>query len=78
MLLDLEQRHLVRTALESLDDRCRELLRLLFYRPDVPAYSDVATRLRIAEGSIGPTRARCLAKLRRELQAAGLDLEADC
>jgi RNA polymerase sigma factor (sigma-70 family) len=73
VLLELEQRHLVRTALSALDERCRDLLVMLFYRPDVPAYSEIAAQLGTTLGSIGPTRARCLDKLRRQLQAAGLD-----
>lgn len=63
----LERQHAVRRALEALDERCRTLLLLLFYRPDPPPYSDIAARLGIPEGSIGPTRARCLQKLRRVL-----------
>jgi RNA polymerase sigma factor (sigma-70 family) len=71
VLLELEQRHLVRDAVASLDPRCRELLRLLFYRSDVPAYAELAAALGTSEGSIGPTRARCLDKLRRRLESAG-------
>lgn len=72
VVLELEQRQLIRDALASLDPRCRELLRLLFYRRDVPAYAEVAAALGTSEGSIGPTRARCLDKLRRQVEAAGL------
>lgn len=63
----LERQHAVRRAMEALDERCRILLTLLFYRADPPPYSDIAARLGIPEGSIGPTRARCLEKLRRVL-----------
>ena len=68
LVLRLEQQHHVRTALASLDERCRRLLQLLFYRSDSPAYSEIASVLGIREGSIGPTRARCLHKLRRRLE----------
>lgn len=63
---EIQQLHLLRLALERLDARCRDLLQLLFRDADerVP-YEDVATRLGLPLGSIGPTRARCLAKLRR-------------
>lgn len=67
-LLILEEQHRVRTALASLDERCRTLLEMLFYLPEPPSYSDIAASLRIPEGSIGPTRARCLAKLLRLLK----------
>lgn len=62
----LEEQHEVRTALASLDERCRRLLTLLFYAPgEPPPYSAVAAELNMAEGSIGPVRARCLERLLR-------------
>ena len=67
----LEEQHEVRTALASLDERCRRLLTLLFYAAgEPPAYSAVAAELKIAEGSIGPVRARCLERLLRLLGQA--------
>jgi RNA polymerase sigma factor (sigma-70 family) len=54
----------VQRGLERLDERCRQLLRALFGSESV-GYEDVAERLGMPVGSIGPTRARCLAKLRR-------------
>ncbi|MDP9379876.1 MAG: sigma-70 family RNA polymerase sigma factor [Chloroflexota bacterium] len=67
-VLRLEEQHRIRTAVEMLDERCRELLTLLFYRAESPAYTDIAAALGIPEGSIGPTRARCLQKVRRVLE----------
>lgn len=65
-LADLQQTHQVREALERLDQRCRTLLTLLFRdEDDLLSYEDVARRLSTSVGSIGPTRARCLDKLRR-------------
>jgi len=62
---DLQQLHAVRQALDRMDERCRNLLGLLFTHDDerVP-YDEVARRLGLPVGSIGPTRARCLGKLR--------------
>lgn len=58
---------------EALPDPCRRLLRVLVNDPP-PAYSDVAAALDMPIGSIGPTRARCLAKLRTlALQSGALD-----
>jgi RNA polymerase sigma factor (sigma-70 family) len=71
LLLRLEEQHKVRAALASLDDRCRRLLILLFYRPDPVPYAEIAATIGMTEGSIGPTRARCLQKLCRILDAAG-------
>jgi RNA polymerase sigma factor (sigma-70 family) len=67
ILLRLEEQHTVRLAVAALDERCRRLLTLLFYRPDPLPYAEVATALEMSEGSIGPTRIRCLQKLRRLL-----------
>ncbi len=51
-----------------LPERCQELLRIVaqVHRPD---YDVVAAALDMPRGSIGPTRGRCLAKLRELLRA---------
>ena len=67
VLLGMEEQVAVRTALGTLDERCRRLMTLLFYTPDPPAYGEVARKLGLAEGSIGPIRARCLERLLRRL-----------
>jgi RNA polymerase sigma factor (sigma-70 family) len=64
-LIKLEEQHGVRTALGALDERCRKLLTMLFYYPETPPYSEIAAALSTSEGSIGPTRARCLEKMLR-------------
>ncbi|HMS43594.1 MAG TPA: sigma-70 family RNA polymerase sigma factor, partial [Pyrinomonadaceae bacterium] len=63
VLLQLETQNRVRVALSSLDERCQNLLKMLFYEDKPPSYTEIATLLGISEGSIGPTRARCLQKL---------------
>jgi RNA polymerase sigma factor (sigma-70 family) len=70
-LLRLEKQHIIRTAIGALDERCRVLLTLLFYHPDSPPYTEIAAALGIKEGSIGPTRGRCLSKLLRVLDEMG-------
>ncbi|MEX2220013.1 MAG: sigma-70 family RNA polymerase sigma factor [Phycisphaerales bacterium] len=57
-----EERQRIREALDLLGDPCRALLVALF-GPEKPDYSTIARRLDMPVGSIGPTRARCLAKL---------------
>ncbi len=69
-LLKLEEQHRVRTALSALEERCRNLLTMLFYQPETPSYSQIAISMGISEGSIGPTRARCLEKMLRLLDKA--------
>ena len=65
VLSELQQLDLLRAGLDRLDLRCRDLLLLLFGDEDErPAYDEVARRLAMPVGSIGPTRARCLGKLR--------------
>jgi RNA polymerase sigma factor (sigma-70 family) len=65
LLDDLQQQHRVREALDRLDPRSRQLLELLFLQEEPLPYGEIAARLDIAEGSIGPTRARALEKLRK-------------
>lgn len=54
-------------GLQQLGSPCAELLYLLYLDRERPTYSAVASRLGRSIGSIGPTRARCLAKLRTVL-----------
>jgi len=67
-LLILEEQHRIHTAISLLDERCRTLLEMLFYRAEPPSYAEIAAALGLPEGSIGPTRARCLGKLLRLLK----------
>lgn len=68
LLDELQQRHRARTALDALHEPCRSLLGLLYGADDAPPYADIAARLGMPVGSIGPTRARCLAKLRDAME----------
>jgi RNA polymerase sigma factor (sigma-70 family) len=54
-------------AFAELPQRCRRLLRMLVVSR--PPYAEVAAVLDMPIGSIGPTRARCLDRLRRLLLA---------
>ena len=67
-LMRLEEQHRVRTALAALDPRCQKLLAMLYYRPVPAAYAEIAAAFGTSEGSIGPTRARCLKKLLQLLE----------
>ena len=57
----------VREGIEALSERCRELLRLLFYEREECSYAEIARRMAMPVPSVGPTRARCLEKLKRIL-----------
>ena len=67
VLGDVDDR-LVWQHFASLPERCQSLLRVIAFaeRPD---YASVAQALGMPVGSIGPTRGRCLAKLRQALVA---------
>ena len=67
-LVRLEEQHRIRQALLALDPRCQKLLTMLYYETEPPSYSEIADTLGTPEGSIGPTRARCLKKLLKLLE----------
>jgi RNA polymerase sigma factor (sigma-70 family) len=70
--LIIEQRAVaLRGALERVKPRDRALLRMLAAEP-APSYDKIGAALGMPIGSIGPTRARALASLRREVERAGL------
>lgn len=65
VLDSLQQHHRLRSALDRLDERCRLLLQALFADEDERlSYGDLANKLGLPVGSLGPTRLRCLGKLR--------------
>jgi RNA polymerase sigma factor (sigma-70 family) len=66
-LAALQTQDRVRHAVEQLDERSRRFVELFFLQDEPLPYEEIARRLGIAVGSIGPTRARCLAKLRDRL-----------
>jgi RNA polymerase sigma factor (sigma-70 family) len=61
------------SAFANLGDRCKSLLRILMADAP-PSYEEVAAALGMPIGSIGPTRQRCLDRLRQDPQlgAAGV------
>ncbi len=69
----IEHRRLVAEAMGRIGERCAGLLRALYYDHPTPPYEEIAVRLSMRIGSIGPTRARCLARLRDELGGNGDD-----
>jgi RNA polymerase sigma factor (sigma-70 family) len=56
-----------------LSESCRRLLRILVVA--APPYEEVAAALGMPIGSIGPTRARCLERLRRRLSGSGISVD---
>jgi RNA polymerase sigma factor (sigma-70 family) len=60
-------------AFIGLSQKCQELLRLLFLEADGLSYRDISRRLSIPVSSIGPTRGRCLEKLRHKMIEEGFE-----
>jgi RNA polymerase sigma factor (sigma-70 family) len=66
--LDLiEKEFEIEVALGRLDERCQKLIHLLYFDPKEPSYAEIAADLGMLAASIGPTRARCLEKLKKSL-----------
>jgi RNA polymerase sigma factor (sigma-70 family) len=63
----VENEHALERALDQLPDRSRRLVELLYLTPEEPSYAAIAAELGMPVPSIGPTRARCLEKLRKLL-----------
>ncbi|HEX8090870.1 MAG TPA: sigma-70 family RNA polymerase sigma factor [Blastocatellia bacterium] len=61
----LEQQQIVRESVDALPERCRSLITMLFYEKDELSYVDIARRMKMPVSSVGPTRARCLEKLKK-------------
>lgn len=71
-----ERQHELHAGLARLGPPCSDLLRMLFFDARAATYEQVAARLGLPVGSIGPTRTRCFEKLREILRQAGI-FEAD-
>lgn len=65
---EAQTRAAIRAAIDQLPPRCAELLHLLYLEADPLSYREVAKRFQIPEGTVGPTRARCLSRLREILE----------
>jgi len=76
-LIVAEQRAALREAFTRLSPCYQQLIAALIQDPPVP-YAEISARLGIPIGSIGPTRSRCLNRLRRDPAVAALiDAEAE-
>ncbi len=67
-LEQLEEQHRVQQAIETLPMRCQRLIKALFFESPQPSYETIANTLGVPVGSVGPTRARCLERLRQALE----------
>jgi len=67
-----EQQQAVRDAVEELAGRCRALIGMLYFDAKSPSYDEISAQLEMPVASIGPTRARCLEKLKTILRRHGI------
>ncbi len=67
----VERQHLLRRAVETLSQPCRTLIELLFFQESPDSYEELSRRLGRPIASIGPTRGRCLEKLKKNLEQIG-------
>jgi len=71
VLLAAERHAALREAFTRLPPCCQRLIAMLIGDPPVP-YAQISARLGVPVGSIGPSRSRCLDKLRRDPAIAAL------
>jgi RNA polymerase sigma factor (sigma-70 family) len=64
-LQQIENEHMLERALDQLSERCRKLIQLLYLDSKEPSYIEIGRTMGMPQASIGPTRARCLEKLRK-------------
>ncbi|MBB2893239.1 RNA polymerase sigma factor [Flexivirga oryzae] len=67
----------LRVAMEQLSSRDQHLLRLVLRDP-APTYQQISDETGIPVASIGPTRTRCLRKLRAAMSELGVERPSAC
>lgn len=68
VLIEIEEQHLIRTALTEMEERCRKILSMIYLQDAAASYAEVAREIGVGETSISPLRARCLKKLAKILE----------
>jgi RNA polymerase sigma factor (sigma-70 family) len=71
MFSQIQREQNVREAISALPVRCRQMVAMLFFEDPPRPYEEVAKDLRLATGSIGFIRGRCLKKMRQLLEEKG-------
>ena len=68
-IVAIEERDALEAALARLDERCRDVLTLMFFSAEAVSYRDVAKRTGLSEDSVGSLKSRCLRKLRGMMES---------
>ena len=66
-LIELEEQHLIRSAIKELEEKCRQILTMLYLIEPAASYAEVGAAVGVGETSISPLRTRCLKKLEKIL-----------
>lgn len=74
ILIDDEENRLIVKAFNTLDNVCKQLLRLMTIEPAL-SYEEISEATGRPIGSLGPTRARCLEKLKSAIARIKHDTE---
>ena len=67
MLIEVEEQHLIRSALKLIEERCQRILSMIYLCDPAASYAEVASAIGVGETSISPLRTRCLKKLEKVL-----------
>jgi RNA polymerase sigma factor (sigma-70 family) len=70
--IEVQQQQTIRDAVRQLPDRCRKLIEMLYFDSNERSYEEIAETMEMPIPSIGPTRARCLEKLKAKLRTRGI------
>jgi len=67
VIIELENQHLIRSAIAKLDERCQKIISMIYLRQSAASYEEVADAVGTGSTSISPMRSRCLEKLKKLL-----------
>jgi RNA polymerase sigma factor (sigma-70 family) len=73
LLIQLQREQMVRDAIAALPPRCNRLIIFLLFEEPPRPYQEIAKQLKLATGSIGFIRGRCLKLLRQKLEKEGFE-----
>ncbi|MCB2229504.1 sigma-70 family RNA polymerase sigma factor [bacterium] len=77
-ILRTERQAHIEIAVAELDERCRKLMKLVFFGDEKLSYEQIAAEMGFSTNALGPARRRCLDRLKRILQKGGyLDARND-
>jgi len=68
----VQEHQTIRDAVVNLPERCRKLIEMLYFDAKEWTYEEIAQTMQMPVPSVGPTRARCLEKLKTKLRTRGI------